>query len=147
MENWKDGKALVYEDRHGNTRCSACCAFLSCDDNGDMPDKCPCCGAPLDYQIYEQPDCLRSPVGFVRGQKGLTMSKKNTAPIITHTELICYAIAHLDARIRDIESKADGLPENHPMHDMCHNLTAPLMNKRNTLCQLYLIETGTEYIG
>ena len=20
--------------------------------NGDMPDTCPCCGAPLDYSIY-----------------------------------------------------------------------------------------------
>lgn len=52
MSEWKDGKRLVYEDRHGNTRCGVCCAALFCDDNGDMPDTCPCCGAPLDYSIY-----------------------------------------------------------------------------------------------
>lgn len=52
MSEWKNGKCLVYEDRHGNTRCGVCCAALFCDDNGDMPDTCPCCGAPLDYSIY-----------------------------------------------------------------------------------------------
>lgn len=52
MSEWKNGKWLVYEDRHGNTRCGVCCAALLCDDNGDMPDTCPCCGAPLDYSIY-----------------------------------------------------------------------------------------------
>ena len=26
--------------------------IISPDDNGDMPDTCPCCGAPLDYSIY-----------------------------------------------------------------------------------------------
>lgn len=52
MSEWKNGKCLVYEDRHGNTRCVVCCAALFCDDNGDMPDTCPCCGAPLDYSIY-----------------------------------------------------------------------------------------------
>lgn len=75
------------------------------------------------------------------------MSKKNTAPIITHTEILCYAIAHLDARISEIESRVDGLPEDHPRRSICQDLTAPLMNKRNALCQLYLIETGTQYIG
>lgn len=52
MSEWKNGKCVVYEDRHGNTRCGVCCAALFCDDNGDMPDNCPCCGAPLDYSIY-----------------------------------------------------------------------------------------------
>lgn len=75
------------------------------------------------------------------------MAKKNAAPIITHTETLCYAIAHLDARIQEINSKADGMPENHPFHEICQNMTAPLMDKRNALCQLYLIETGTEYNG
>lgn len=52
MSEWKNGKCAVYEDRHGNTRCGVCCAALFCDDNGDMPDTCPCFGAPLDYSIY-----------------------------------------------------------------------------------------------
>ena len=37
MSEWKNGKCVVYEDRHGNTRCGVCCAALFCDDNGDMP--------------------------------------------------------------------------------------------------------------
>lgn len=52
MSEWKNGKSVVYEDRHGNTRCSACCSPLWCNDNGDMPDTCPQCGAPLDYSAY-----------------------------------------------------------------------------------------------
>lgn len=35
MSEWKNGKCVVYEDRHGNTRCGVCCAALFCDDNGD----------------------------------------------------------------------------------------------------------------
>ena len=53
MSEWKDGKAVVYEDRHGNTICGACCAPLFCDDCGDMPEACPQCGEPLEYSIYD----------------------------------------------------------------------------------------------
>ena len=49
MSEWKNGKAVVYEDRHGNTRCSACSAPLWRNDGGNMPESCPQCGAPLDY--------------------------------------------------------------------------------------------------
>ena len=52
MGDWKNGKSVVYEDRHGNTRCGACCSPLWCNDTGDMPDTCPQCGAPLDYSPY-----------------------------------------------------------------------------------------------
>ena len=69
------------------------------------------------------------------------------APIITHTEALCFAIAYLDIRIGEIMRKADGLPENHPTTTLCLNMAAPYMTKRETLCQLYLIETGTEYNG
>lgn len=53
MSNWKNGKCAVYEDRFGNTRCGACMEALFCDENGDMPDECPRCGAPLDYSLYD----------------------------------------------------------------------------------------------
>lgn len=53
MKNWKNGKCAVYEDRFGNTRCGACMDALFCDENGDMPDECPRCGAPLDYSLYD----------------------------------------------------------------------------------------------
>lgn len=55
MSEWKNGKAVVYEDRHGNTRCGACYAPLWCNDCGDMPETCPQCGAPLDYSFYDEP--------------------------------------------------------------------------------------------
>lgn len=54
MSEWKNGKCVVYEDRHGNVRCGVCCEALFCDENGDMPDNCPSCGAPLDYSIYSE---------------------------------------------------------------------------------------------
>ena len=54
MSTWKNGRAVVYEDRHGNTRCCVCCAPLFCNKFGDMPDECPSCGAPLDYSIYNE---------------------------------------------------------------------------------------------
>lgn len=53
MSEWKNGKAVVYEDRYGITRCGACCAPLLCNDCGDMPETCPQCSAPLDYSIYD----------------------------------------------------------------------------------------------
>lgn len=59
MKEWKNSKAVVYEDRHGNTRCGACCTPLWCNDCGDMPETCPQCGAPLDYSIY-RPEESRS---------------------------------------------------------------------------------------
>lgn len=52
MAEWKDGKCVVYEDRHGNVKCSVCCGPLFCSDSGDMPEVCPHCGVPLDYSIY-----------------------------------------------------------------------------------------------
>lgn len=53
MAEWKNGKAVVYEDRHGNTRCGSCCEPLFCNKCGDMPETCPNCGAPLDYSSYD----------------------------------------------------------------------------------------------
>ena len=44
----------VYEDDYGTTRCTNCHTELYCDENGDMPDECPHCGASLDYSFYEQ---------------------------------------------------------------------------------------------
>lgn len=54
MAEWKNGKAVVYEDRHGNTRCGVCYEPLFCDKCGDMPETCPNCGAPLDYSSYTE---------------------------------------------------------------------------------------------
>ena len=54
MSKWINGKCEVYEDRHGNIRCEGCCEPLFCNENGDMPEECPRCGAPLAYSIFTQ---------------------------------------------------------------------------------------------
>lgn len=50
--NSTEVKAMVIEDNDGISRCGACCCMLLADDNGDMPDICPACGATLDYSDY-----------------------------------------------------------------------------------------------
>lgn len=56
MAEWKNGKAVVYEDRHGNTRCGVCYEPLFCNECGDVPEACPNCGAPLVYSSFNE-DC------------------------------------------------------------------------------------------
>lgn len=43
----------VYEDKYGSTRCGNCDEELLCDENGDMPQECPCCYSLLDYSFYD----------------------------------------------------------------------------------------------
>lgn len=65
MSEWKNGRAVVYEDRRGNVRCGACSTTLFCNDCGDMPSTCPGCGAPLSYDSFspsaaaDNPDNIR----------------------------------------------------------------------------------------
>lgn len=51
MEN---GKCEVYEDCYGYVRCGCCREAIFCDENGDMPEECPGCGAQLSYSVYDQ---------------------------------------------------------------------------------------------
>ena len=44
----------VYETPFGEVLCGRCGCELECDENGDMPDICPECGAELGYAYYEQ---------------------------------------------------------------------------------------------
>lgn len=37
---------------HGDTFCEKCGHVLVCDENGDMPVRCPCCGDKLSYIIF-----------------------------------------------------------------------------------------------
>lgn len=39
----------VHEDSFGVLWCVGCHAELACDENGDMPLRCPECGEALDY--------------------------------------------------------------------------------------------------
>lgn len=66
--------------------------------------------------------------------------KAAQSPIITHTEILALAIRSIDADIQKWRDKCEGLPTEH--FDRC---TLELRQKRATLCNYYLIETGVEY--
>lgn len=59
---------------------------------------------------------------------------------ITHTEILVLAINALDAKIAKYSTKFG--PE---ADALCAKIIAPLQEKRETLKQLYMIETGAEY--
>lgn len=60
--------------------------------------------------------------------------------MITQTEIIVLAIAQIDARIEEWRKYCEGKPEN-----IFRQVTADLHSKRETLCTLYLIQTGENY--
>lgn len=70
------------------------------------------------------------------------MAKKNTSPIITHTEIICYAIRAIDAEIAEWHTRCSG-------YENCDALVAQatdhLYPKLAALQELYRFETGQEY--
>lgn len=68
------------------------------------------------------------------------MARKNEKPILTHTETLCWALKGIDAEINQWKVRCEGLPEGH--FEKC---TETLMEKREALFKLYLIETGSEY--
>lgn len=43
----------VYETPFGEVICGRCGYEIECDDCGDMPEKCPDCGANLNYGIFD----------------------------------------------------------------------------------------------
>ena len=65
--------------------------------------------------------------------------------MITQTEIICLAIERLDMRINALKEKfADAGKEG---EKFVERMTEEMRAKRETLKQLYLIQTGTEYGG
>lgn len=63
--------------------------------------------------------------------------------MITQTEIICLAIERLDMRIRAYHEKfADAGEEG---EKFIEKMTADFRAKRETLMQLYKIQTGEEY--
>lgn len=87
-------------------------------------------------------------MGFVRGQKGKTMAKKANAPLLTHCELLCYAMRGIEAEINEWEQRIErsGITDRGAIIDALSQVAANSLNKRNYVEQLYLIETGTPYI-
>jgi hypothetical protein len=69
--------------------------------------------------------------------------RRGESSMITQTEIICLAIRALDAEIEKWRTKcAKGGEEGQRIFE---NMTAEAHMKRETLCTLYLIQTGTNY--
>ena len=70
-------------------------------------------------------------------------------PILTHTEILCFAIRHLNAEIEDIKRRGDDIAERsgnrEVADDIVAHLTAPITPKLEALKEMYRIETGTDY--
>ena len=67
---------------------------------------------------------------------------KKTNPIITNTEILCYAIRHLQQEINHMVAYCDGIPEKEEFLKFFVDQRIP---KLEALKTLYLIETGTDY--
>lgn len=46
--------AMVYVTDDGITYCSLCGEEFACDECGDMPSECPCCGDELDWSEFDK---------------------------------------------------------------------------------------------
>ena len=70
-------------------------------------------------------------------------------PVLTHAEILCFAIRHLKSEIEDIKLRREILAArtgNNEMADGVANaLIAPIIPKLEALKKLYRIETGTDY--
>ena len=69
---------------------------------------------------------------------------KKPEPIITHSEILCFAIHHLQDEIEDIKLRGANLPE-HISEGLVAALIAPITPKLEALLEMYRIETGTDY--
>lgn len=70
-------------------------------------------------------------------------------PILTHTEILCFAIRHLQSEIEDIKRKGQNLADRTGNKEMADGITntliAPINPKLEALKEMYRIETGTDY--
>ena len=76
--------------------------------------------------------------------------QKKPEPVITHTEILCFAIRHLESEIKDIEVRGETLAERTGNKEMADGIVAalsePLLPKMAALKEMYRIETGTDYV-
>ncbi len=72
------------------------------------------------------------------------MAKKSD-PVITHTEILCYAIRSALEDWRDIEAKAKAAEAKDPAFAAEIRQTFPAKEKLTALCALYRMETGQDY--
>ena len=73
------------------------------------------------------------------------MARKNTEPVITHTEIYSLAIRSLQGDIDVWKKRCDKLPEPEATQTF-EAATSALTVKLNALKELYRIEAGSEYI-
>lgn len=75
--------------------------------------------------------------------------QKKPEPVITHTEILCCAIRHLESELKDIECRGERLAERTGNKEMADGIVAalsePLLPKLDALKKMYHIETGTDY--
>lgn len=69
------------------------------------------------------------------------MARKNNTPVITHTEIYCYAIRELTRVIDHWEKSVEGHPE---LRNNIDQINAPMIAKREALREMYRMETGVE---
>lgn len=69
--------AKVCEDNFGVLWCEDCGAELTCDENGDMPETCPDCGAPLDYSSCTKEEHMQlNDMDLIRSMDWLEWAQK-----------------------------------------------------------------------
>lgn len=74
----------------------------------------------------------------------MAKATRKPTPIITHTEILSRAIRTVEAEIDEWRRRCAGFPQEE--RDALFNAsTDELRRKLETLKQMYLIETGTEY--
>jgi hypothetical protein len=71
----------------------------------------------------------------------MTMAKKKPTPVITHTELLCYAANWLNQDIRHWEEACADMPNGEVNAAL---ICERQINQLNAIRQMYLLETGTE---
>ena len=75
----------------------------------------------------------------------MAKATQKTTPIITHTEILSRAIRTVEADIDEWRRQCAGFPQEE--RDALFNAsTKELRGKLDALKQMYLIETGTEYV-
>lgn len=67
---------------------------------------------------------------------------KKAIPVITNTEILCYAIRFLQKEVDDMVAYCDGIPEKEEFLNFFVDQRRP---KLEALKMLYRIETGTDY--
>lgn len=73
------------------------------------------------------------------------MKKTKTAVAtltLTHTEILCYAIHHLEGRIDDVRAKVSGKPD---AEELLQAMMSRELQQLDSLKMLYKLETGVDY--